>query len=90
LKAACGAPQPPESVSGTVGAIGSTMGHPQLAAWLDDAYSMEQGLIPILQSHADDLDAALPGSAAPMREHITYFRNPAARRTRQAVPADPQ
>ena len=79
LEAACGAPRPPESVSGTVGAIGSIMGHPQLAAWLDDAYSMEQGLIPILQSHADDLDAALPGSAAPMREHISETRQHAER-----------
>ena len=47
------------------------MAHPQLAAWLDDAYSMEQGLIPILQNHATDLDAAIPGAAARIREHIS-------------------
>ena len=55
------------------------MAHAQLAAWLDDAYSMEQGLVAILQAHADDLDRALPGSAGPIREHISETRQHAER-----------
>jgi ferritin-like metal-binding protein YciE len=58
------------------------MGHPQLAAWLDDAYSMEQGLIPILQSHADDLDAVMPGHGATLREHISETQQHAERMKR--------
>ena len=55
------------------------MAHPQLIAWLDDAYSMEHGLIPILQAHADDLDAAIPGAASVVREHIAETRQHAER-----------
>ena len=55
------------------------MAHPQLAAWLDDAYAMEQGLIPILQNHAADLDAAIPGAAARIREHISETQQHADR-----------
>jgi ferritin-like metal-binding protein YciE len=55
------------------------MANPQLAAWLDDAYSMEQGLLPILQAHADDLDAAIPGSASVIREHISETQQHAER-----------
>jgi ferritin-like metal-binding protein YciE len=55
------------------------MAHPQLAAWLDDAYSMEQGLIPILQNHATDLDAQIPGAAARIREHISETQQHADR-----------
>lgn len=55
------------------------MAHPQLVAWLDDAYSMEQGLVPILQSHAADLDAAIPGAAARLREHISETQQHAER-----------
>jgi ferritin-like metal-binding protein YciE len=55
------------------------MAHPQLAAWLDDAYSMEQGLIPILQAHADALDAEIPGAAAAIREHISETQQHAER-----------
>ena len=55
------------------------MPHPQFAAWLDDAYSMEQGLIPVLQAHADDLDAAIPGAAAVIREHISETQQHAER-----------
>jgi ferritin-like metal-binding protein YciE len=55
------------------------MAHPQLTAWLDDAYSMEHGLIPILQAHADGLDAAIPGAAGVIREHIAETRQHAER-----------
>jgi ferritin-like metal-binding protein YciE len=55
------------------------MAHPQLAAWLDDAYAMEQGLVPILQNHATDLDAAVPGAAARIREHISETQQHADR-----------
>jgi len=58
------------------------MAHQQLISWLDDAYSMEQGLIPILQTHADDLDAAIPGAAKRIRDHIGETREHAARLTR--------
>jgi ferritin-like metal-binding protein YciE len=64
---------------GTNGAILRDMAHALLAAWLDDAYSMEQGLTSILQAHADDLDRALPGSASALREHISETQQHADR-----------
>jgi ferritin-like metal-binding protein YciE len=41
----------------------------QLISWLNDAHAMEQGLIPILQNHANDSDAHFPEAAARIREH---------------------
>jgi ferritin-like metal-binding protein YciE len=55
------------------------MPHRQLAAWLDDAYTMEQGLLPILQQHADALAAAIPGAEARIREHVSETRQHAER-----------
>ena len=51
----------------------------RLAAWLDDAYAMESGLIPILQNHAAHLDAEMPSAAQRIREHIAETRTHATR-----------
>lgn len=55
------------------------MADTQLTAWLDDAYAMEIGLIPILQNHAAAFDRGMPEVAARLREHITETRQHAAR-----------
>ena len=55
------------------------MAENQLVAWLDDAYAMESGLIPILQAHATAADSAAPFVAARLREHITETRQHASR-----------
>ena len=51
----------------------------QLIAWLNDAYAMEQGLIPVLQNHATDAQARLPEAAARMQQHIAETQTHAAR-----------
>lgn len=51
----------------------------QLTAWLDDAYAMENGLVPILQTHATAFDAYMPEVAQRLREHITETRQHATR-----------
>ena len=51
----------------------------QLISWLNDAHAMEQGLIPILENHATDLDGELPEAATRIRAHIDETRNHAAR-----------
>jgi ferritin-like metal-binding protein YciE len=48
----------------------------QLIAWLNDAYAMEQGLIPVLQTHVTDLK---PEAAARMQQHIAETQAHAAR-----------
>jgi len=51
----------------------------QLAAWLDDAYAMESGLVGILQTHATQLDQVMPSAAQRLREHIAETRTHATR-----------
>jgi ferritin-like metal-binding protein YciE len=51
----------------------------QLAAWLDDAYAMESGLVTILQNHAAHLDPVMPSAAQRLREHIAETRTHATR-----------
>jgi ferritin-like metal-binding protein YciE len=55
------------------------MSQNQLVAWLDDAYAMETGLIPILQTHAGAFESKLPEAAARVREHISETRRHADR-----------
>jgi ferritin-like metal-binding protein YciE len=55
------------------------MSQNQLIAWLDDAYAMETGLIPILQTHAGAFESKLPEAAARVREHISETRRHADR-----------
>ena len=55
------------------------MANNQLIAWLDDAYAMEQGLIPILQNHANDASDGLPAAVKRIEQHIIDTRNHAAR-----------
>jgi ferritin-like metal-binding protein YciE len=43
----------------------------QLIAWLNDAYAMEQGLIPILQKHAGDARELTPQTSARLEQHVT-------------------
>lgn len=50
------------------------MAHDQLVAWLNDAYAMEQGLIPILQNHAADARDEFPDAALRIEQHITETR----------------
>jgi len=55
------------------------MANAQLITWLNDAFAMEHGLIPILQKHADDAEHELPEAAARIRQHITETRGHAER-----------
>ena len=41
-----------------------------LISWLNDAYAMEQTLIPVLQNHAKDADSEMPQAADRIRRHI--------------------
>jgi len=45
-----------------------------LLSWLNDAYSMEQGLIPILENHVKDAEN-FPQLANKLQEHIGQTRN---------------
>ena len=45
----------------------------QLISWLNDAYAMETGLLPILQNHADDAKAD-PEAAARLTAHAQETR----------------
>jgi ferritin-like metal-binding protein YciE len=56
-----------------------TMMNDQLIAWLNDAYAMEQGLIPVLQSHAGDAQGLMPQAASRMQQHIVETQTHAAR-----------
>jgi ferritin-like metal-binding protein YciE len=42
----------------------------QLIAWLDDAYAMESGLIPILQNHAAHFGDRMPQAARRLHAHV--------------------
>jgi ferritin-like metal-binding protein YciE len=55
------------------------MAHDQLIAWLSDAYAMEQGLIPILQNHAQDARPATPTAATRIEQHVEETRIHASR-----------
>lgn len=55
------------------------MAKTQLITWLNDAFAMEHGLIPILQKHAEDAERELPEAAARIRQHITETRRHAER-----------
>ena len=45
-----------------------------LISWLNDAHAMEEGLIPILEAHAEELEHVLPDAAARLREHSVETR----------------
>jgi ferritin-like metal-binding protein YciE len=47
------------------------MAREQLIAWLNDAYAMEQELIPMLEHHASDADCHMPAAAGRIRQHIS-------------------
>jgi ferritin-like metal-binding protein YciE len=55
------------------------MAKDQLISWLNDAYAMEQGLIPILENHAKDADQEMPEAATRIRQHIDETRRHAER-----------
>lgn len=46
------------------------MANDQLVTWLNDAYSMEHGLIPVLENHAAHVEGDMPHAAARIRQHI--------------------
>jgi ferritin-like metal-binding protein YciE len=50
-----------------------------LISWLNDAYAMEQTLLPVLQNHAKDAEEAMPEAAAHIRRHIDETRTHAER-----------
>jgi ferritin-like metal-binding protein YciE len=49
------------------------MAHEELINWLNDAYSMETGLIPILENHARDVRSD-PEAYARIQQHATETR----------------
>jgi ferritin-like metal-binding protein YciE len=51
----------------------------QLVAWLDDAYAMESGLIPILQNHAAHFGDRMPQAARRLEQHIVETQQHAQR-----------
>jgi ferritin-like metal-binding protein YciE len=55
------------------------MANDLLVSWLNDAYAMEQSLIPVLQNHAKDAEAEMPNAAARIRQHIEETRTHASR-----------
>lgn len=55
------------------------MAREQLIAWLNDAYAMEQGFIPILEKHAADAERETPSAASRIRRHIDETRYHARR-----------
>ncbi len=55
------------------------MAKDQLITWLNDAYAMEQALLPILENHAKDAERDMPQAAARIRQHIDETRHHAER-----------
>jgi ferritin-like metal-binding protein YciE len=55
------------------------MAREQLIAWLNDAYAMEQELIPVLEHHASDADRDMPAAAGRLRQHVRETRRHAER-----------
>jgi ferritin-like metal-binding protein YciE len=51
----------------------------QLIAWLDDAYAMESGLIPILQNHAAHFGDRMPHAARRLHAHVVETQQHASR-----------
>jgi ferritin-like metal-binding protein YciE len=51
----------------------------QLIAWLDDAYAMESGLIPILQNHAAHFGDRMPQAARRLQQHVVETQQHASR-----------
>jgi ferritin-like metal-binding protein YciE len=51
----------------------------QLIAWLNDAHAMEQGLIPILQQHAQSARRDMPQAALRIEQHIAETQGHARR-----------
>lgn len=54
-------------------------GTTQLVAWLDDAYAMESGLVPILQNHAVHFGTDMPNAARRIQQHIVETQQHASR-----------
>jgi ferritin-like metal-binding protein YciE len=50
-----------------------------LISWLNDAYAMEQALLPILRNHAQDAEREMPQAASRIRKHIEETEKHAAR-----------
>ena len=50
-----------------------------LVSWLNDAYAMEQALIPVLQNHAKDAENDMPAAADRLRRHIEETEIPLQR-----------
>lgn len=55
------------------------MAKEQLISWLNDAYAMEQGLIPVLENHAKDAEREIPHVADRLQQHISETRRHAER-----------
>jgi ferritin-like metal-binding protein YciE len=55
------------------------MANDLLISWLNDAYAMEQALLPVLENHAKDADGEMPQAAARIRQHIDETRRHAER-----------
>jgi ferritin-like metal-binding protein YciE len=55
------------------------MANDLLVTWLNDAYAMEQTLLPVLENHANDAERDMPEAAARMRQHIEETRTHASR-----------
>jgi ferritin-like metal-binding protein YciE len=51
----------------------------QLVAWLDDAYAMESGRVPILQNHATHFGSEMPATARRLQQHIVEAQQHASR-----------
>lgn len=45
-----------------------------MVAWLNDAYAIEQALIPILQNYAKDVETEMPGAVGRIRQDIEETR----------------
>jgi ferritin-like metal-binding protein YciE len=54
-------------------------GTEQLVAWLDDAYAMETGLIPILQNQASHFGECIPAAARRLQQHVVETQQHAQR-----------
>lgn len=46
----------------------------QLVTWLNDAYAMERGLVPVLTSHAEQARQEMPAAATRIEQHVQETR----------------
>jgi ferritin-like metal-binding protein YciE len=53
--------------------MGNEHGHKTLTAWLQDAYAMEEALVPVLENHAKDAKA-IPQMQARIQQHAEETR----------------